>query len=143
MPTATMLNTLKTISLLQDMVFFKRVITIWFSGEQQTMLMSILKVKYVTIYYKVRTRVWIKRFLNKLFLKQVIWRIEIFNDNKISFILTKDLKSQNCIKNIDVMHYQVQKLIEEEELEIKWISSLSMLANGLIKAFPIEFFMKY
>lgn len=67
----------------------------------------------------------------------------MLGDNETSCILTKDLKSKNCTKHIDVMHHYLQGLVEEEELGIKWISSLSMFANGLTKALSIRFFKKY
>lgn len=45
--------------------------------------------------------------------------MEMLGDNKMSFTLTKDLESQNCIKHINVMYYYMQKLIEEGELGIE------------------------
>lgn len=38
---------------------------------------------------------------------------------KTSFILIKNVESWNCIKYINIIHYYIQGLIEEKELEIE------------------------
>lgn len=43
----------------------------------------------------------------------------MLKNNKINFILTKNLKSQNCRNYINVMYYHIGKLIDNGELEIK------------------------
>lgn len=43
----------------------------------------------------------------------------MLSDNKTSFTLTKNPKSQNCIKHINVMHYHIQELVENGELAIE------------------------
>lgn len=67
----------------------------------------------------------------------------MLGNNKISFTLTKDPKSQNCTKHINIMHHHVQGLVEEGELKIKWIPSLSILADGFMKALLVESFKKH
>lgn len=42
----------------------------------------------------------------------------MFKDNKTSFTLTRDPKSQNCIKLINIMHQQIEKLVEDKELDV-------------------------
>lgn len=45
--------------------------------------------------------------------------MEMLGDIEISLTLTKDPESQNCTEHINVMHYHVQELIEDGELEIE------------------------
>lgn len=54
-----------------------------------------------------------QRFLNKLFYDQVVRKMAILGDNKISFVLTKNLESQNCIKHIDIIHYHIWGLVDD------------------------------
>lgn len=42
----------------------------------------------------------------------------MLGDNKISFILIKNLESQNRTKYINVIHYHIQKLVEDEKLKL-------------------------
>ena len=73
--------------------FLKGAITIWSSKQQQTILTSTSKTKYVAVSYTIREVVWIRQFLNKLLPKQVVRRIEILEDNETSLTLTKNPKS--------------------------------------------------
>ena len=67
----------------------------------------------------------------------------MLGDNETNFMLARDPESQNCTKDIDVIHYYVQELVENGELAIKWISSSNMLANGLTKALFAGLFKRH
>lgn len=67
----------------------------------------------------------------------------MLGDNEMSITLIKDPKSQNRIKNTDVIYHYVQELVKKEELGIEWVPSLSMLADGLTKSLPIALFKRY
>ena len=69
--------------------------------------------------------------------------IEMLDDNETSLILTKNLKSQNWTKHIDVIYHNVQKLVEDGELVMNWIASLLMLAYDITKVLYIILFKKY
>lgn len=62
---------------------------------------------------------WFQRFLNKLLLEQSIKKIEMMGDNKTSLTLMKDSESQNCIKHINVIYYDIQGFVEDRELKIE------------------------
>lgn len=62
---------------------------------------------------------WIQQFLNKLLSEQVIKKIKMQKNNKISLKLTKNLKNQNCGKQIDVMHYHIWEMIDNKKLKIE------------------------
>lgn len=71
------------------------------------MLVSILEVEYIAISYRIREKINICQLLNKLLLKQVVKKIKILRDNKTSLTLTKDSKSQNYTKHIDVIYHYI------------------------------------
>ena len=43
----------------------------------------------------------------------------MLGDNETSFILTKELESQNCTKHIDIMNYHFYRWVKDEEFEIE------------------------
>lgn len=45
--------------------------------------------------------------------------MKMLEDNKTSFTLTKDPKSQNHRKHINVMYHHIRKLVEKRELRIE------------------------
>ena len=67
----------------------------------------------------------------------------MLGDNETSLTLTKNPKSQNRTKHIDVMHYHVRGLVEDGELAIDWIKSSAILADGLTKALLAAPFKKH
>lgn len=73
----------------------------------------------MAISHEAKKGVWIGRFLNKLLSKQSIRKIEMLNSNKTNLMFTRDLKSQNCTKHMNIMHHHVQVLVEDEKLKIE------------------------
>lgn len=61
----------------------------------------------MVINHDARKNVWILTFLNKLLPKQAVKRIKVLEDNKKSLILTKNSKSQNRTKYVDVMYHNI------------------------------------
>lgn len=66
----------------------------------------------------------------------------MLSDNETSLTLTKDPKSHNQIKYINVINHHVYRLIEDRKMAIKWIESSTIPANSLIKALFIGLFKK-
>lgn len=58
----------------------------------------------------------------------------MLDDNEMSLTLTRDSKSQNQTKHIDVMYQHICGLGEDRKLAIEWSESSTMLADGLTKA---------
>lgn len=64
-------------------------------------------------------KVWIQRFLNKWFSKQVVKKIDMLENNKTSFTLTKNPKSRNPMKYINIIYHHIGRLENNRELDIK------------------------
>lgn len=64
--------------------------------------------------------------------------MKMLGDNETNFILTKDFKSRNCTKHINVMHHYVRRMIEDREISIKQILNSDILTNNLIKTFTVR-----
>lgn len=61
----------------------------------------------------------------------------------MNITLTKNLKSQNRIKYIDLQYYYIKKFVTEIKITIKNISDIKILVNKIIKKLNIETFKKY
>lgn len=124
--------------------FLSRKIVTWYSRQQQIVSTLTFEAKYIVVSHRTREWVWMQRFLNKLFPDQAVnEKMEMFEDNKISLILMKNPKSQNCTKHINMILHHIWRLVDDERLRIEWIQGSSMLANKLIKVFPIRPFKKH
>ena len=99
--------------------FFGGAIVTWYSKQQRIVLISISKVKYVAMNQEAKEEVWIRQLLNELLPESIVRKIKILGDNEMSLTLTKDSKSQNCTKHINVIHYHIQELVENRKLAIE------------------------
>lgn len=82
-------------------------IVTWCSKRQQIVSISISETKYIAISHRAREKAWIRRFLNELISDQALRKMDMLGDNETSLILTKNFKSQDWIKHINVMHYHI------------------------------------
>lgn len=76
-------------------------------------------------------------------MENIVRKIKILGNNEKSLILTKNPKSQNQTKHIDIMYCYICKLIENSKLAIDWIEKSTMLSDSLIKAFFIALLKKH
>ena len=76
---------------------------------------SIFEVKYVVISQGAKEGIWIRQFINYLLSNEVVKIINILENNKITFTLIKELRSQNQTKYINMIHYYMRGLIEKKE----------------------------
>lgn len=67
----------------------------------------------------------------------------MLNNNEISLTLTKNLKSQNQTKYINILDHHICKLIEIKKLTINLIKSFKMPVNDIIKVFFTISLKKY
>lgn len=105
--------------------------------------MSITKAKYIILGYAAQEVIWLRYFINKLQVDNLIYNIILYKDNKMNIMLTKNAKNLNCIKHIDVQHYYICKLVKDRDLEIKWICNSSIFTNRFTKALSIDTFYCY
>lgn len=78
------------------------VIVSWYSKKQRTISTSTTKTKYIALGHATYESIWIRQFLNKLEIAELIGICTIFGDNKMNIIPTKNAKSQVRTKDIDV-----------------------------------------
>ena len=129
--------------LVMDYYFFLNgVIVSWSSKKQRTVSTSTTEAEYIALDHGAKEAVWIRRFISKIEL-EIIKNITLHGDNKMSIALTKNTESQRRPKHINVQHHYIRKLVDKEELTIKWILGFEMLADGMTKALLIKTFKRH
>lgn len=101
------------------------------------------KAKYIAFGHIAWEAIWLRRFFNELEIQELIHSVILHGNNKTNFTLTKNAKSQNRTKHINMQYHYIWELVEEGELEVKWIYSLNMLANRFTKAFSTDTFCRH
>lgn len=123
--------------------FINGAIVSWCSKKQRTVSTSTTEAEYIALGYAAREAIWLRRFLNELQVSEPIKCITLYGDNETSITLTKNAESQHRTKHIDVQHHYIRELVGEGELEVLWICSSSMLADGFTKALSIDTFRRH
>lgn len=123
--------------------FINGAIVSWCSKKQRTVSTSTTEAEYIALGHAARETIWLRRFLNELRIEEPISSVTLYGDNETSITLTKNAESQNRTKHIDVQHLYIRELVEEGGLEVKWICSASMLADGFTKALSTDTFRRH
>lgn len=123
--------------------FINGAIVSWCSKKHRTVSTSTTEAEYIALGYAARKAIWLRRFLNELQVSEPIKCITLYGDNETSITLTKNAESQHRTKHIDVQHNYIRELFGEGELEVLWICSSSMLADGFTKALSIDTFHRH
>lgn len=99
-------------SVIRYYLFLNSAMVFCSSKKEITVSTSTTKIEYIAISYMAGERVWIKGFINKLTLKRT--RLSLKGDNKTSFNLTKNPKSQYQTKHIDIQYHYIFKLVNNK-----------------------------
>lgn len=108
--------------------------------------MSTLRIeaKYIALGHAAQEAISPRRFLHKLqVLTQPINNMTLYDNNEINIILTKNVKSQQRIKQNDVQCHYIQELDDEKELEVKCICSTNILADRFTKVLSTNIFRRH
>ncbi len=124
--------------------FFNGAVVSSCSKKQRTISTSTTEAEYIALGHGARKTIWLRRFLNELqIVAQPIASVTFYGDNETSITLTKNAESQHRTKHIDVQHHYICKLVDERELEVKWICSTNILADGFTKTLSIDTFRRH
>ena len=103
----------------------------WSSKRQQTVAASTTEAEYMAAAAAVKEGLWLRKLLNDLDLK--IGTVTIMADNQAAIKLLKNPISSVRSKHIDVMHHFARERVQRNEVEFKYTTTSSMLADMLTK----------
>ena len=79
-------------------------------------------------------RCWLRRFLHHLGVKTTSLRhVTIFCDNQAAIAYIKDPKYHSKIKHIDIKFNFIRDIVQQNEVNLKYISTHQMVADPLTK----------
>ena len=77
---------------------------------------------------------WVKQLCTDLNItaeKPTLW-----GDNKSANLLADNPISSDRSKHIRVRHLRVREYVEHDEIDVKWVGTMEMLADGCTKMLP-------
>ena len=105
-----------------------------FGKRAKTIAVSSTKAEYVSLSNTLKQAIQIKRFINNLQALDGINTLSMLGDNMSSIKMTKNDKFHGRTKHIDIQHYFIRELVEQNEIFIHYINTKDMLANDFTKA---------
>lgn len=82
--------------------FLNRAIVLQSSKKQRTVSTLTTKREYIILGHTAKENMQIKRFINKMRLEKTVKSFMLYENNKMSITLTKNVESQHCTKYINV-----------------------------------------
>ncbi|CAI7788784.1 unnamed protein product [Closterium sp. NIES-54] len=107
----------------------------WQSKRQNSIALSSTEAEYVALTRGGTEAVWLRRLLAELGHKQE-GPTPIYVDNQAAIGLAKNLVLHGRTKHIQIRHHFIRKLVEDNEVELRYIKTNSQPADFLTKPLP-------
>jgi len=114
----------------------------WSSKKQPTVAISSAEAEYMASANATKEAVWLRTLLKEMDFPQVSATI-IFADNQGCIALTQNPVNHSRAKHIDIRHHFIRKRVGMGEIDLQYISTKDMLADGFTKQLPREAFEKF
>jgi transposase InsO family protein len=108
----------------------------WTSRRQSVTAQSTTESEYIALADAAKQTVWLRHFLYAVGKPEVYKKkaTTIFGDNKGSLELTANPVFHSRTKHIQVRYHAIRDFVEQGEIELQYIPTDAMLADGLTKA---------
>jgi hypothetical protein len=116
----------------------------WRSAKQTLVASSTMAAEFVACYEATGQAVWLKNFIPELRVIDSISRpLTLYCDNQPAVIYASNNKSSAAGKFIDIKYLVVKDRIQDQTIDIKYISTKFMLADPLTKGLPPSVFREH
>ena len=101
-----------------------------------------MQAEFVACYEVTGQAAWLKNFIPGLRVIDSICRpLTLYCDNQPAVIYSSNNKSSGAAKHIDIKYHVVKDRIQDQTINIKYISTKLMLADPLTKGLPPSVFV--
>jgi hypothetical protein len=113
----------------------------WKSSKQTVTASSTMQAEFVACYEATGQAVWLKNFIPGLRVVDSISKpLTLYCDNQPAVIYSSNNKSSGAAKHIDIKYYVVKDRVQDQTIDVKYISTKLMLADPLTKGLPPSIF---
>jgi len=112
------------------------------SKQQSTIALSSTEAEYMALTQACKQALWVKRFMREIAdisgQAKITSPITIFAANQGSMALAKNPEFHSRTKHISIQQHFIREKVEQEEVQLEYLSTGDMLADVLTKALPRE-----
>jgi len=105
----------------------------WFSKRQRTVALSSVEAEYIALAFTCQEGIWIKRLITELEPNVNTQTLKIFCDSRGAISLAKNAITSQRSKHIDVRWHFIRDHVENDNIEVKHLSTDEMSADILTK----------
>ena len=110
----------------------------WRSTKQKQVTRSSTEAELVALSHASTEIYWWRRFFTLIQLQLEEYQVECDNQQTIRLLTTPAIKLATKLKHIDIHHHWLRQEVQDQRLQLKWIPTNSMPADGLTKALPTQ-----
>jgi len=103
----------------------------WLSKKQNCVATSTAEAEYISASINVKRILWIKNMLYEIFKKD--YPITLYMDNKASQKIIENGEINSKLKHINIRYHFIIDNISRNNIKVKYINTLNMLADPLTK----------
>ena len=106
----------------------------WKIFKQKTIIINFIEVEFMIMSMTINTKMWWNRFFEAIDMKMKRFtHVECDNRQTIRVFITFDVKLIIKLRHVDIHRHWLRQKIQKSIIEIRWISTISILANEFIK----------
>ena len=114
----------------------------WSSKKQPTVALSTVEAEYMAASNATKEAIWLRVLLTDMGYPQSTATL-IHADNQGCIALARNPVSHSRAKHIDIRHHFIRERINRSEIELRYCSTVEMLANIFTKQLPRDAFERF
>ena len=133
----------------------------WASQKQKSVTTSITETEYMAMSMCTKTEVWLTQILRDMGLGKYLDSnpycasiqedethkqsspLQLKGDNQAALTLVKDAHVHERSKHIDIAYHHIWDLHRRNQIEVNFVPSRDMIADGLMKPLPRQNFKNF
>lgn len=116
----------------------------WMSKRQTVVALSNCEAELMAMTQGAKEAVWLRVLLEELGAQQgKVAATILYGDNQPAIAMSKDTQYHNRAKHIGIQHFYVREVQSTNQIEVKYISTMDMVADGLTKPLPRPAFERF
>lgn len=115
----------------------------WASKRQTAVALSSTESEYMAMTEAAKEATWLQRFTAELGIRQKDRPVLLHADNQGAIALCTNPEFHRRTKHIDVAWHYIREVVIEGRINVDYVSTKDMVADGLTKALPAPPFRRY
>ena len=116
----------------------------WRSRRQNTITLSSTEAEYYALSHAAREAAWLRLLFEGLYcIDSKYVKIRIYGDNQSSLALSENPEYHQRTKHIEVQHHYIREQVGDGKVDLFFVPTLDMSADGLTKALKAPAFKRF